>query len=158
MRPMIEHVGFAEEHGELVGTCEFPHDEVLDRLDGTASPDATPEHEAMQLAGDGLRELLHWVWRKGTARASPITAFRRFMVLSATLRPELLDDMTLSQLGQEAGCTKANLSKAALKFTTQFGLEFRRQRTPTSRAHMRTAMLASHEKRKNENTSPTPTP
>jgi hypothetical protein len=153
MRPTpAEHVAFEPTdptHAAAIGHTDFPMDELLNRLDGPQRATADPEQPPpMTLAGDGLQEILFWVWRCGRMhRAKPISAYRKFLALSATLRPELFDDMTLEQLGSEVGCTKANLSKTALQFTKHFGgLHFRRQHN--GQDNMRAAMLQSHRKRK----------
>jgi hypothetical protein len=157
-RQMPEHVAFDladPAHSAAIGTVDFPMDELFDRLDGPQRPTDPAQPPPMALAADGLHEILFWVWRCGrTQRATPISAYRKFLALSATLRPELFDDMTLEQLGSEVGCTKASLSKSALQFTKHFGgLQFRRQHN--GRDHMRSAMLQSHRKRKhNESRNP----
>src|ERR1035441_9478808 len=91
MKQLPEHVAFSELHHELVGFVEFPHDEIFDRLDGTC-PTPTPQtaararpDDAMALAGDGLYEILRWVWRRGRMqRRSPTTAFPKYLSLDAT--------------------------------------------------------------------------
>jgi hypothetical protein len=156
-----EHIGFDETHHAVIGTVEFPHDEVFDRLDGTSPPESTPEHpEAMTLAADGLREVLTWAWSSPTGKTVDVRAsFIKWLAISATMRPELFDSMTYKQLGERAGCTRANLSKAAIRFTERFGgLQFRRQRNASGRAGMRAARIRTYQKQKHENTSHPPTP
>jgi hypothetical protein len=148
MKQRIEHVAFEVEHHELVGTVDFPFEAVADAVDGGLPIIAELQQpEPMRLAGDCLHEILWWVWRNGPkGRARPSAAFRKFLAISATIRPELFDNMSMEPLGKEVGCTKANLSKAALAFTNHFGLQFGRQHN--GRQNMSAAMVRSHKSRK----------
>lgn len=153
MQQMPAHIGFSEDHHHLVGVSAFPYDELFDRIDGTRSPTTPP----LELAGAGLREILGWVWRSNTRRPNLRAAFRRFLAMSATMRPELFPGLGLRELGEAAGCTKALLSKQSIRFSEHFGgLQFRRQHN--GRDNMRRAMKRSHQRRKHyENKSPNTT-
>ena len=138
----VSHVALdydAPEHYHAVGVVDFAMDEVVARLDGTQPPVAQP----LELAGEGLRAILHMVWRTGkNGRARPIAAFHKFLALSAVVNPTLFNDLTLKQLGAEHGITRAALSKHAVSFSKELGLQFRRQHG--GRDNMRKAALGNH--------------
>jgi hypothetical protein len=154
MREAIEisHVALDlddKEHHMAIGVTDFPMDEVMDRLDGE-EPAALDKPEPMALAADGLAEVLHWVWQPEKHRRPKLrAAFHRFVSLSATLNPDLLNRLSYRELGLMLGCTRAALSKQSILFCRQFGgLQFRRQHG--GRGNMRTAAIVSHQKRHNE--------
>lgn len=151
MHQMPEHIAFDESHHKFIGTTDFPRDEIFDRLDGVSPPAAAPARpEAMTLAGDALGELLTWVWRSPTHKTTDIHgAFVKFLALSSTMRPELFDGQTYKELGEQVGCTRANISKAAVRFAEHFGgLHFRRQHN--GRDNMRAARVRSYQKQKHD--------
>lgn len=139
-----EHVGFDAYH-HATQTVDFPMNDVVARLDGTTSSTAPlPE-----LAGDGLLSIMQWAWRGPTNRpANMHAAFVKFLALSATMRPEIFDGQTYKQLGSRVGVTRADISKAAVNFTRQFGLHFRRQHNGIS--NMRAARIHSYQMQKFE--------
>ena len=142
-KQLPEHIAFDNdnpEHHGAIGTCDFPMDEAINRLDGTPPPVAQP----MELAAHGLSEILHWVWQPEKRRRPQLqAACRRFIALSMTLRPELLCGLGYREVGALSGCTKAALSKLAILFSRQFGgLQFRRQHG--GRDNMRKAALGNH--------------
>lgn len=142
---MPEHTAFSEtEHHALIGFEDFPMEDAINRLDGTPPPDAQP----MELAADGLAEILHWIWQPEKHRRPKLqVSFRRFLSMSMTLNPSLLNGLSYRELGLMLGCTRAALSKHALLFSRQFGgLKFRRQHN--GRENMRAAALLNHQKRK----------
>jgi hypothetical protein len=146
MRQMPQNIAFSEHDHALVGSVEFPHDEIFDRLDGTPPPAAPPT----EMAGDGLREILAWSWSSPSGKTTDIHgAFVKFLALSATMRPELFDGQTYKELGEQVGCTRANISKAAVRFAEHFGgLHFRRQHN--GRDNMRAARVRSYQKQKHD--------
>jgi hypothetical protein len=152
MRETPAHVAFDCDnaaHHAVIGTVDFPMDDLLERLDGSPPPELK-QPDLMMLAASELREVFHWVWQPEKHRRPKLQAsFRRFIALSATMRPELLGNLTYRQLGELLGCTRAALCKQALLFTRQFGnLQFRRQHN--GRDNMRAARIRSYQKQKHD--------
>ena len=143
------HVAFDASHHEFVGTCDPPWEQIYSDLDG--QPEAEYQKPSkMVTAADGLGAVLHLVWRRGKGRAKPLAAFRKFLALSASMKPELFDARTLKQIGQEYGITRATLSKYGVVFSKELGIRFRRMHG--GRINMSNAMSLSHQRRKqNEN-------
>lgn len=79
---------------------------------------------AIEIASDGLSELLNWVWQTKDFK----TAFVKFVAMSAVMRPELLDDQSYLQLAKKINCTKSLISHNVKTFEAEFGLHFRRSR------------------------------
>ncbi len=145
-----EHVAFDLATHGAIQTTDFPMDAVVDRLT------VRLRRPRRQLNSPGKSCTQYFAGRGAAAKTSAgthVAAFRKFLALSAALRPELFDGRTLEQIGRDAGCTKANLSKAALQFTTQFGLKFRRQHS--GRDNMRRARVLSYQKQKRKHDEPT---
>jgi len=111
-------------------------------LDGEVLRTHGPRKPDLGLAADGLTRMLQWCWPpRRSVRVGLRVGFRRFVAVSMTLRPELLDNCTFAQVAREVGVTKAALSKHSVDFEREFGLQFRRGRSATARAHMRAARM-----------------
>ena len=109
--------------------------------------------EPMELAAEGFARFMAWIWRSesDTRRAPDMqSAFRRFVAVSATMQPGLLNGLGFRELGEQLNCTKAALSKQGREFSERFGgLQFRRQHGGID--NMRKAAFLAHRKRHNEN-------
>jgi hypothetical protein len=139
LNPEEDHSGYVAP-GEAVQTVDFNYDEI-DRLLGLVeSEPPTVRATAAAL----FAEIMAWVW---SGKYPFKSAAIKFAALTAGLRPDLLGDRTFLQLGREYGVTKAAISKAALKFSDAFGIQFTRSRTESARNHM--AVQAIGHKRTN---------
>ena len=149
---MREHVAFGDEHHELIGSTEFPFEEVADRVDGGLTATALDTPTPRELAADVLREVLAWAWLKSNGKPHNFrVAFNKFVALSSVIRPEFVGELSYRQIGERLGTTKAAVSKNALKFTQRFGVQFPRQHN--GKDNMRRAALLAHHKRKYESPS-----
>lgn len=130
-RANTQAIEAGEDGFHIVGRVEFPFDDIDAALGvvEAAAPDSRQE------AAHVLRELVTWCFQTH-ARHGLRTATVRFTAITAGLRPDILSDRTLEDLAVEVGCTKANLSKACLKFADAFGVKFARSRSRTARSHM----------------------
>jgi len=138
MHQMPEHVGFSvEEHGAIpIQTVDPDFERIYADLDGTPTPDAQP----MELAADGLREILHWIWESKGKRRKFRSALVRLVVLTAVMKPALLDCLSYRELGKRlGGITKQALSHQAINFENAFQIKFARSRSKQSREHMAAA-------------------
>ena len=154
MKQGIEHVGFSiEEHGHIQ-TVDPDFAQIYADLDGKEpqQPAAEPE-QPLGLAGEGLREILTWIYHHRTGHQPMQTVLRRLTVITALLRPELVGNRTFREIGCELGCTRACLCKIGVAFSRQFGVHFRRKHN--GRGNMALAMTRSHQRRKqHENHNP----
>jgi len=134
------HREYVGEDGARIAFCDGQREAVVDfdysHIDDLLQGNPFPEESPMATAGDGLGALLRWCWAKhgedGTQnerlRVTLKTSFRRFIVLSILLHPDLLDGMTFEEVAKRIGCTKSSLSKTGIQFSKHFGMHFRRQR------------------------------
>jgi hypothetical protein len=131
-----DHVGF-NANREVEQTTDFPIEEIYSRVDKE-----TQEHFAglnqhiRHEAGTALSMILQWIWCRDF-----YTAQRRWCVVTAGLRPDLLDDKSFAQIGKELGTTKQTLSKAMINFQESFGFKFSRGRSTEDRRNMSAAMM-----------------
>jgi hypothetical protein len=124
-----DHVAFIPT-GEFHPTTDFNYgdvDELLGQLEST-------HDEVRAEAAAAFSKILAWIWSTG-----PKHAQIKWLVLTAGLRPDLLDDKTYREIGIICGRTRAAISKAARKFQKTFGIKFARSRSEDSCAHMATA-------------------
>jgi len=137
----LDHTGFSQS-GQVESTVDFDYDQI--RFNGdtreffdNASNDVRVE------AATALGLILEWVWQSGFESAQ-----RKFAILSAGLRPELLNDESLEQIATRLGCGKAALSKAGLLFQKTFGVKFSRTRSAEARQHMAASMKGNSNRRR----------
>jgi hypothetical protein len=126
----------------------MPQFNVYERDPGVFS-DGFDENYAAQIAlpanGDGAEDrittiaealawVLGWCWdRKGVIpRPQPITAMRRFVAISMTMRPDLVD-MDFTQMARKLRISKAMLSYHSIRFSDEVGLRFRPNRRKSGR-------------------------
>lgn len=113
----------------------FDYEEV-DALLGNVSESSD---EARAQAVEVLQRIMAWVWSGNGNRLQ--CAVLRFTALTAGLRPDLLENKTYLELGNELGVTKQGFSKAALKFSDAFQLKLARSRSVEARDAMSKAGL-----------------
>jgi len=117
---------FNEEEAE---EFDLPHPEVFDgakaaKLDKIADIAAS------------LAWVLRYCWTgPGQRTRQPKAAFRRFVAVSMTVRPDLFDDgeMSFAAMAKHLRLTKAALSYLSLDFSDKAGLHFRRNRRQSIR-------------------------
>lgn len=129
-----DHAGWLAP-GEVVPTTDFQYPD--DEPNGAALDDAIPNLAA------ALKEILGWIWTS----QRPNAALVRLVSMTATLRPELMNNQTFEQLGAQLGVTKQSISYASTAFERRFKLQFRRGRTATARRSMSAAMRLSWQAR-----------
>lgn len=127
----------------------FPYDEVfkddeIDRGNPLAAVLDGPVN--YKIAGEALARLLEWIWcdKKFNpgADGSFTAATRRFVAVSALLRPDFVNSDTMQKLAKRLGCSRACLSKMVSQFRHEFGgIEFRTGRKAVNREHMRRTRL-----------------
>ena len=96
-------------------TTDFPYAEI----DGEHK-----EPTATELAGEAFGRMMAWVWEDPCYSS----AFRKFIAVTAVVKPELLGNDTYEQIGKKSGCGKAAISRSAVAFSDHFGLHYRRSR------------------------------
>lgn len=131
--PEVDHLGY-DGPGMVVQVLDFDYqgvDELLGFLD-SSSADARVEAAVV------LSRISEWTWQhRGNVRSALV----RFSTLMCGLRPDLLNDMTLKELGLALGITKQGASKAMLHAAHEFGIRFARARQDSARENMRRAQL-----------------
>ena len=128
------------------GFLDFEHDHIAHSEDGNVEsvvdfeyPDEIQVEEKAR-AGEALQIILAWCWTSDQIT----TAFRKFAVMTAAVRPDLMSDRTYRELGDLLGCTKQNISKLSTSLGDMFGFHISRNRTESSRVAMRIAQLKIH--------------
>jgi hypothetical protein len=91
-------------------------------------------------AAIALSKLLRWC--HPLKSRCPQTAFRRFIAISATFDPRLVDGKSYATLARELRITKASVSDTSRKFRDHFGYYSHEFRGAAGREHMRDARLA----------------
>jgi len=116
----------------LEPTVNFDYD-AIDRGNPLAAElsEASCRDKA-EVGAELLSGVLIWIWRSDLKLKNPRSAFRRFVVISALMRPGLLGSKSYSEIGKQLGCTKQALSAIAKEFERDFGLRFRRSHDSTN--------------------------
>ncbi len=96
-------------------------------------------------------EVLFWCWNvkcaDGSFKVRTIrSAQNNFLIMTALVKPEILDGMSYEEIGMKAGITRQNISRVANDFQNEFGLTFRRSR-PTNGSHAIAAKKAWEKRR-----------
>jgi hypothetical protein len=105
--------------------------------------------EALQSRAEAMRWFLVecWLPENGSSqRRRCKEAAIRFTALSVLLRPALFtgERFSYQTLAKELECSRAELSKVALKFSDKADLQFRGQRNKTTRARNAKARIKHH--------------
>jgi hypothetical protein len=137
-----DHDPAFDEHGQHVAVVDFDYDQI--QLD-------SPTREFFGQASQDVRDdvatafgmVLEWCWHRGF-----VSAQRKFAVVTAGLRPDLVDNESWEQIGERLGCGKAAISKQAQNFQNTFGLKFSRTRSEDARRHMAASMRGNRNHRK----------
>jgi len=138
-----DHAG-VDTDGAVIQTVDFDF-EAVDAALGlvkAASPTARAE------AGELVRELITFCFAGKRGRTSLKTAAARFAVVAGGLRPDLLQDETMTELAAELGLSRAALSKVNVNFSTAYGITFSRSRSDEARASMRAARVGGPDRTK----------
>lgn len=132
--------------GDPVPSVGFDFEQIY-ALDEEAK--AAPD-EAREIALGLFTRLMLWVWGKPGRKSDREihAALLRFASFTAGLRPDLLGNATLKEIGQSLGASKQLLSQSSLRCATLFGMRFARNRPDAARDNMSRAMLNSHRRRK----------
>lgn len=120
--------------GQLVPVVDFPFAQIDEALGFVKQADADTKTLAAELFG----RVMMWVWKKPNTLK---IATARFSVLTAALRPDLLDNRTWEQIGDELRLTKQAICKHARVAQKAFNIKFQRTRRQASCALMRAARL-----------------
>ncbi|MDB6023109.1 MAG: hypothetical protein JWQ04_2966 [Pedosphaera sp.] len=141
-----ETVLFDGDH--VTGIENFPYSKVFsadesDRGNPLAAIVNEPSPQHYELAGEGFARILDWMWRTGPSD-NMRSAFRKFVAVSALLRPDLLGELNYVQLAEKLGCRKATISKIVVEFEEVVcgGIQFRTSRLEGARTNMRLARMA----------------
>lgn len=131
-----------DENSYRVGIVEFDYDQIqLDSSTREFFGEAGQDVRADVATAFGV--LLEWCWHSGF-----VSAQRKFAVVTAGLRPDLVNNESWKQIGERLGCGKAAISKQAQNFQKTFGLKFSRTRSEDARRHMAARMMGNHNRRK----------
>jgi hypothetical protein len=151
--PEHNHVAF-DDSGESIQSVDFPF-EQLDQDAEDFFANASPDVRRDAAIAVGL--MLEWIWSGGWRSAQ-----RKFAAFTAGLRPDLIDNATYAEIGKRLGCTKAAISKAAVRCQEQFNIKFTRSRSEESRGRMAAAQIGhaprSTSKRNEPSVGPTTPP
>ena len=117
-------------------------------------PEAIPDEKSAKLAkiadlADSLAWVLRYCWtgqanRMRDARA----AFRRFVAISMTVRPDLFPDVSYEKMARQLRLTKGGLSYLSLDFSDKAGLHFRRSRRESVREKFAEAQRKAWKRRR----------
>lgn len=121
----------------------FPFEEVFERLDGPAPKQREPLSAE---AAAALGEVFRWACEATTLQAVAL----RFLVLTAGVRPDLLGNRTLKEIGEAFNVTKQNVSHTLTLAQSHFGIVFARSQSIAARRHQADVMRLSHLRRKIE--------
>lgn len=108
--------------------------DIRSRLSVTDGGDVAPEDWERLDKIKGLAELLDsvffWCWTKETNRGiiyrHPKAAQKRFVAMTALVRPDLIRDKSYEEIGEVVGIGKAWMSAMSKDFQNSFGLKFQR--------------------------------
>ena len=108
--------------------------DIRSRLSVTDGGDVDPEDWDRLEKLKGLTELLNsvffWCWTKDTPRGiiyrHPKAAQKRFLAMTALVRPDLIKEKSYDKIGSVVGITKQMMSLMAKDFQNSFGLKFQR--------------------------------
>ena len=129
--------------------------DLAGEIDGDGSEPETDFYVAAEL----LREILSfcYAFRGDKPQPNLRVAFMRFVAVTWLTRPELLNNVSLMQLGPELGCTRANLSKLIRDFGDRLGgLRNRLQKTEGARRIYAEAQLKDHWRNRPKKKPPVP--
>lgn len=108
------------------------------------------EHEDLiTLMADALSWILQYCWDRRGGPPHPRTAMHRFIAISMTMRPDLVD-MTFKQMAGKLRINKATLSWHSLSFADKAGLHFRPNRREETRRKFAEAQRKIWRKRRRE--------
>lgn len=133
--------GWGGERGRQIEPTYTP--DLAGEIDGDSGEDETDFTVAAEL----LREILTFCYAYRGDKPQPDlkVAFMRFTCVTWLVRPELVGNLSLAELGPQLGCTRANLSKLIRDFGDSLGgLRNRLQKTESARAIYSTAQLKDH--------------
>jgi hypothetical protein len=125
-------------HHRAMGVTEFDFEQVFKDLDEAAELISETPPTVRELAGELFRQVAAFCFR-GDKPLRIATA--KFAVIIAGLRPEVLGDRSLAEIGAELHLTKQSMSNHSRKFSDAFKVRFQRSRSFESREHMRAARL-----------------
>lgn len=96
------------------------------------------EPDKFEVMADALAWVLAYCWLGPNGRTRECkAAFKRFVAIAMTVRPDLFGDMSFEMMGKKLRFTKAALSKLSLDFSDKAGLHFRRNRRQDARKKFR---------------------
>ena len=130
-----DHVAFTDD-----GRIESVTDFEFEKIDGWGGSQAEADIGEMKEnvrheVAHALSLILAWSFEGGLKMA-----YRRWLILVAGIRPDLLGGLTYAEIGAPLGLTKQALSKSALKVQASLGFKFSRSRSDDGRLRMSTAM------------------
>lgn len=151
-RAMNERIswGWVGEHGVREIEPAYQPD-IAGEIDGDREE---PESD-FTVAAELLREILAFCFAYRGDKPQPDlrVAFTRFVCVVWLTRPELLNNVSLMQLGPQLGYTRANLSKLIRDFGDRLGgLRNRLQKTESARRAYAEAQLKDHWRRRKAKT------
>lgn len=117
--------------------------DLAGEIDGDGGEDETDFTVAAEL----LREILTFCYAYRGDKPQPDlkVAFMRFTCVTWLVRPELVGNLSLAELGPQLGYTRANLSKLIRDFGDRLGgLRNRLQKTESARAIYSEAQKRDH--------------
>jgi len=137
---------------ESVQTEDFDFD-LLAVDQATRDIFADASRDSRHDAGTLLGIILAWCFGRGLSMQK---AFRKFVVMTAGLRPDLIGDKSLKEIGSELSITRACMSKHGVNFQRAFHLKFSRGRSEEARRNMSAARLKNPVSRKAKGPLPLP--
>jgi hypothetical protein len=132
------HVTISEDHA---ATCADGSEQITDfnfadiDIALGAIEDESPNVRADAAAL--FAALMTWIWSPGNIK----TAMIKMSALTASLNPTYLSDKSYLEIANELGTSKQAISKAALKFSDKFGVQWFRSRSVEARENMRLSQL-----------------
>lgn len=132
------HRDNATENGAVVPYEGFAYDQI-DGHGVNSPPDGAPD------GAEIIRRVLDFVLEGSLA---PGAVGLRAIVLAKIIEHPRLHGRTLKSIGDEAGLTKAGVSRAAVALSDRLGLHRVWQRNDAGRERMAEAMRQSHARRK----------
>lgn len=104
--------------------------------------DDLTDSELIEIASEGLRDILDYIAGPDGAHVHPIATTRRLMAVLWVVRPDLVGGMSQSELAVSLGVTRSAISKMACEFSDLFNFRTSRQKLPSVREACKQAQIA----------------
>jgi hypothetical protein len=118
------------------------------QVEQPAAVNGEKPEDRFTVMADALAWMLEYCWSKGGRCHQPRTAFHKFVAISITMRPDLVE-MTQRQAASKLRISRATLSLHSVNFSDKAGLHFRPSRRMAARRKFSEVQKEIWRKRRN---------